>query len=150
MATILRAFRAGIAFACMSVAAPAMSQECSTPLPSDTVVAPGSAHAVEGREAFLGAWGNAKWDGVLCHTLVVESLPTESSAVVVYSHGAYSGWNIKAPGFFRLSGRMEGSALHLSFPAIKARAEYRIVDGKLHGQYFTQQGVSSIVMDRKQ
>lgn len=125
----------------------AWAEECSTPLPTD-LAAPARSAGEEG--AFAGIWGGAKWDGVLCHTLVVESLSADRTAVVVYSHGAYSGWNIRAPAFFRLTGRIEGGTLHLSFPAVNARAEYRVVDGRLHGKYIAPQATAAIVMERRQ
>ena len=123
------------------------AEECSTPLPSD--ISYPSQQAEVGNRALIGVWGNAKWDGLLCHTLVVESVTAENKAVVIYSHGVYAGWNIRAPGFYRQGGSIDGATLYLDFPQIKARAEYRIVDGKLHGKYVTQQGVSSIIMSRK-
>jgi hypothetical protein len=133
-----------VAFAAASGAA--FSQVCTTPLPTDvSIPSPGTS----GRAEFLGVWGDGKWDGLLCHTLVIESLPTGDSAIAVYSHGAYSGWNIRAPGFYRVQGRFDGSTLHLDFPTIKARAEYRLNDGKLHGRYFSPQGTVSIILNRK-
>ena len=137
-------FSLAIVFALVSGSA--ASQACDTPLPSDVVLP--SAGPTE-RSAMLGRWGDAKWDGVLCHTLVVESMPTDTTAVVVYSHGVNAGWNIRAPGFFRLQGKFDGNTLHLDFPAIKSRVEYRLVNGKLHGEYVTPQSKSTIVLNSK-
>lgn len=124
------------------------AEECSTPLPSD-VTRP-QQQSIEGSSAFVGTWGNAKWDGYLCHTLVVEALAANNTATVVYSSGTYRPWNITAPSFYRLKGVISDTTLKLDFPSVKARAEYRIVDGKLHGKYFTQNVVSTIVMSRIQ
>lgn len=124
----------------------AVGQVCTTPLPSDVVKAsPGDS----GRGAFLGVWGNGMWDGKLCHTLAVESLSGEGAAIVVYSYGAYPAWNIKAPGFYRLEGKFEGDTLHLDFPSIRARAEYKLANGSLQGQYFSASGPVAIVLTRK-
>lgn len=125
----------------------AQAQECSTPLPSD-VVKPAQ-QASQGNAAFIGTWGNAKWDGFLCHTLVVEALaPDNTTATVVYSTGVYRPWNINAPSFGRYPGRIENGTLHLDFSRNKVRVEYRLVDGKLHGKYFIGDTVTTIVMPR--
>jgi hypothetical protein len=135
------------AFLLFTIAWQAQAQECSTPLPSD-VSAP-ALQADSGGRSFLGVWGNGKWDGFLCHTLVVESLTADNKVVVVYSHGVYAPWYIRAPAFYRQGGFIDGETLHLDFPQAKARAEYRLVDGKLQGKYISQRGVSTIVMTRK-
>jgi hypothetical protein len=135
-----------IAFAGFAVWGAAIGQPCETPLPLD-VVKPSTDGA--GRASFLGFWGDGKWDGKLCHTLVVESLSDDGAATVVYSHGTYSGWNIRAPGFYRVKGRFEGDTLHLNFPTIGARAEYKLVEGSLHGKYFSGPAPVAIVMTRK-
>lgn len=125
----------------------ARSQNCSTPLPSDVVVA--APAATDGPQAFLGVWGDGQWQGVLCHTLVVETLSADNTAVVVYSHGAYPAWNIRAPGFVRVPGQIRDGTLHIAFPNGSARVEYRIVDGKLQGRYITRSNVATAVLTRK-
>lgn len=127
---------------------PALAEECSTPLPSD-VIRPRQ-EATEGNRAFIGVWGSAKWDGVLCHTLVIESLPSENVAAVVYSHGVYARWNIRAPAFVRFTAQISDGVLRADFPTVNARVEYRLVDGKLEGKYFTRSGVSTISLARAQ
>lgn len=134
------------AFAALTVWGAAIGQPCDTPLPSD-VMKPIT--GVSGRASFLGSWGDGMWDGKLCHTLVVESFSDDGVATVVYSHGAYAGWNIRAPGFYRVKGKFLGDTLHLNFPTIAARAEYRVVDGHLHGQYFSGPSPVAIVLTRK-
>jgi hypothetical protein len=125
----------------------AFAQKCETPLPSDLNV---STLKDQPLSQFLGIWGDGMWDKVLCHTLVIESLPTPTTAVVVYSHGAYSGWNIRAPGFYRMQGTLDGTTLKLNFPpSLGARAEYQIVDGKMQGKYFSRTGVVTTELSRK-
>jgi hypothetical protein len=120
-----------------------VAAECSSPLPSDFQAPQQSA---ADKDRLVGVWGGAMWDGVLCHTLVVESLQSDGTAAVIYSHGAYASWGIRAPGFYRMPGRVVDDVLHLEFTRAKARAEYRIVDGSLQGKYFSQFGVSSVVL----
>lgn len=125
----------------------AAAQPCSTPLPSDlaTPAAPGA----DGPGAFLGTWGDGKWQGVLCHTLVVESVGADGTATAVYSNDAHLPWNIRTPGFIRLTGTVQNDVLSLEFPRSGARAEYRIVDGRLHGKYSTRTSTAFIVLTRK-
>ncbi|MGE0348062.1 hypothetical protein [Hydrogenophaga sp.] len=145
--TRMRAGAVVIAWAFALGAGDAQSQPCSTPLPSDVIVATPS--ATDGPQAFLGVWGDGQWQGVLCHTLVVETLSDDNSVVAVYSHGAYPGWNIRAPGFVRVPGQVRDDTLHIAFPNGSARVEYRIVDGKLQGRYITRSNVATAVLTRK-
>jgi hypothetical protein len=135
-----------VAALCLGTSSAVFADECSTPLPSD-VTRPAQ-QATEGDAAFIGTWGNAKWDGNLCHTLVVEALASDSTATVVYSTGVYRPWKINAPSFGRYQGRIDKGTLHLDFSANKVRVEYRLIDGQLHGKYFIGNGVSTIVMPR--
>ena len=129
------------------VASGAFAEQCSTPLPNDLLVP--SPHASEGAAALLGKWGNAKWNKVLCHTLVVESLPTDTTASTVYSWGIFEKWGVKMPGYVRVVGVFREGTLYLEFPSPQERAEYRLVDGRMHGKYFSKAGVSTIVMERQ-
>ncbi|MGE0099178.1 MAG: hypothetical protein AB7S86_12605 [Hydrogenophaga sp.] len=121
-----------------AMAWPALSQPqaCSTPLPSDAVIPPPA--KADGTDTFLGLWGNGKWQGVLCHTLLVESLAADGTASVVYSHGVHQPWNIRAPGFVRVTGMVKDGTLALTLPNGRNGAEYRLVDGALQGTYLTQ------------
>lgn len=133
---------------CAAFASAAFADECATPLPSNIAV-PASSES-SGIGQFLGKWGNGKWDGLLCNTLVVESISGESRASSVYSWGAYAGWGITAPGYIRVTAELRASTLHLSFPAVRTRAEYQLIDGKLHGKYFSQQGTSLVILEKIQ
>jgi len=123
------------------------AEECLTPLPADVAVP--AQPASEGPGAFLGIWGNGKWQGVLCHTLVVESVAADGRATVVYSHGAHTPWNIRTPGFLRVSANIQGDTLAIAFPNNGPRAEYRLIDGRLHGRYITRSSESTVVLQRR-
>jgi hypothetical protein len=125
----------------------AAADSCSTPLPSD--VATPAAPSADGPGAFLGTWGDGKWQGVLCHTLVVESVGADNTATAVYSHGVHQAWNIRAPGFRRMAGTIRNDVLYLEFPNNGPRVEYRIVDGRLHGKYTIRQNEAFVVLTRK-
>lgn len=125
----------------------AQAEECVTPLPSDVLTT--AQPTAEGPRAFLGTWGNGKWQGLLCHTLVVESVEEDSKATVVYSHGVHQPWNIRAPGFLRITANIQGDTLSFTFPNNGPRAEYRIVDGQLHGRYITRRSEATVVLTRK-
>lgn len=125
----------------------AAAESCSTPLPSD-VVTP-AAPTPDGPGAFLGTWGDGKWQGVLCHTLVVESIGADNTATAVYSHGVHRAWNIRSPGFARLTGTIRNDVLYLEFPNNGPRMEYRIMDGRLHGKYTIRTSNAFVVLTRK-
>jgi len=94
----------------------AYAEDCETPLPSNVIRQ--SKQAESGNLAFLGVWGDAKWDNKLCHTLVVESVDSDGNARVVYSHGAFDAWGIKTPGFIRSKAMISNSTLVLDWSKI--------------------------------
>jgi len=138
-----------IAFAvALSASFAAIGQECLTPLPTDFVTP--KADPLAASTSLIGVWGNAKWDNVLCSTLVVESVDTDAKASVIYSYGTAPEWNIRRPGFVKVIGVLKDGILYLEFPKFSASAQYKLVDGKLEGKYITGNQTAGIVMSRVQ
>jgi hypothetical protein len=125
----------------------AYAEECDTPLPAN-VTRP-TQQAETGNLAFIGVWGNAKWDNKLCHTLVVESVDADGNAQIVYSYGVYEKWGIKRPGYMRDKALIVDSTLVMDGSKDKARVEYKLVDGKLKGKYILPDMFVLIEMTRK-
>ena len=64
---------------------PAAAAECDTPLPDDVrIVAPGGDVPAE-LARFSGAWGDGKWGGQLCNTLVIEMVAADGAIDAIYS-----------------------------------------------------------------
>ena len=85
---------------------------------------------------FLGRWGPGKWDGELCHVLVVESIDSEGEAEVIYSWGISERWNIKQAGWVRNIGRVVGFKLKMKQPYNEDRVNYWLDGDMLYGRYY--------------
>ena len=68
---------------------------CDTPIPSDVKIQPALKGIPSKHAAFLGTWGNGKWDGNLCNTLIVEEISPGGNVTLVYSWGNHGGLNIR-------------------------------------------------------
>jgi hypothetical protein len=125
----------------------AWAEECKTPLPTDyRLTVPGNDVPKE-YKSLVGVWGNGKWDGRLCNTLVVETIDAKGNAAVIYSHGANADWGIRKPKYIRVKGKMKGDRLQLRF-AHGTKAAYRLDGNRLKGKYFHKRGVSSVSLSR--
>jgi hypothetical protein len=125
----------------------ARAEECKTPLPTDyRLTVPGDDVPEEYR-SLVGVWGDGKWDGRLCTTLVVEAIDAKGIAAVIYSFGAHAGWGIRKPGYHRVKGEMKSNELHLKFSRDR-RVTYRLDGNRLKGKYFSKQGVSNVSLSR--
>lgn len=94
---------------------------------------------------FCGIWGEAKWGGILPHCLAVEGKAGDLRAV--YAWGRAAEWNIHSPGQVRVKAYDTGDTLKMTLDN-GARVEYDLIDGQLHGNYYLNEGASSIVMGR--
>ena len=89
--------------------------ECDTPLPDEVcIVAPGSDVPAE-LARFSGAWGDCKWGGQLCNTLVTEMVAADGAIDATYSWDESREWGA-APGFSRISARVTGGKLVFAAP----------------------------------
>ncbi|MBT7286085.1 MAG: hypothetical protein HN834_11570 [Rhodospirillaceae bacterium] len=82
----------------------AIAETCDTPLPDDLAIQTPAPDISKERIQFLGVWGNGKWDGVLCNTLLVQDIDAKGNVKTIYSWGTYNGWDIwegKGPGGFK-------------------------------------------------
>ena len=111
------------------------STACKTPLPADFTVTPPAESVPPEYAKFSGIWGDGKWEGKLCHTLVVTEVNEDGSVSAIYSHGRYEGWNIHHAGFFTLSGVIEDGVLELERLGTGVKANYRFQGEKLLGSY---------------
>ena len=126
--------------------APALADEdCRTPLPSGFKLAPPPPGLPDDLRRFHGAWGNGKWDGKLCHTLVLEVLDSSGSVNAIYSWGDFAGWNLKQ-GYSTHQGRISGDAVDLPRFSNGAKVDYQLAGGKLSGSYVRKGNVTKIVI----
>jgi dienelactone hydrolase len=135
-------FVAGCCAACAAAAmAPAAAQ---VPMPPDLrIEAPGPEVPADAAR-LVGAWGDAAWNGVLPHALVVERVRADGAADVVYATGAPERSGFQAQ-WRRLTGRVAAGHLALRWPS-GAAAEYAMdADGRLVGHYTSPAGGRSWV-----
>lgn len=124
----------------------AKADECDTPLPDDLKIVPPTASVPPEHAKFSGRWGPSKWDGKLCHNLVVEQVTDDGKAQVVYSWGVYDQWFIKEPGFRRWTFDIIDDKLVFSG---KSRiVKYRLSGETLEGSYQTSNNISQIKLER--
>lgn len=136
-------------FILAAIAAPQPTQAaCSTPLPDDVDVVQPDSSVPAAYARFVGKWGDAKWDGKLCHTLVVESVDAEGNATVVYSYGVYTPWDIYEADWVRTLAEVSDEELQLDRFSNGARATYWFSDDKLKGKYLRGGGRSNITLSR--
>lgn len=116
---------------------PDRAENCSNPLPDYTVSEP-DADVPDHLASYSGVWVG-RWDGKLCHTLVVENVTAET-ADVIYSYGVSVEWNIRRGNYRRHKAEFDGGELVLLPFRSGAVASYRLVDGQLKGEYVNSQG----------
>ena len=114
----------------------ASAESCKTPLPDDVNIRTPTADVPEKYAVFSGRWGPGKWDGELCHVLVVESIDSEGEAEVIYSWGISEKWNIKQGGWVRKIGRVLGSKLKLKLYDGNVDVNYWLDGDMLYGRYY--------------
>jgi hypothetical protein len=106
---------AAVAFVWAVNAPSAAAAECETPLPEDVrIVAPGTDVPLD-LARFSGAWGDGKWGGQLCNTLIVEMVAADGVIEAIYSWGEYREWDT-APGFSRISASVIDGKLAFAAP----------------------------------
>lgn len=132
------------------IAAPAAAGECidETPLPESLKISPPADGVPADVAAFSGIWGDAKWDGSLCHTLVVKSIDANGDAEVVYSYGSFVPWGIHNPEYFEPSGTIEDGTLTLERFRNGAKVSYTLDGDKLKGRYVINGNVSRVKLSR--
>jgi hypothetical protein len=123
----------------------ATAKEChrEPPLPVDMhLIAPG-AEVPETVARFAGAWIGAWLDDgheALCHTLVVEEVSANGVAWVISSWGTYADWDLRLPGFLRVTGRIVDGELRLHRYGIKLA--HRVADEALQGNFDDTDGTT--------
>ena len=145
MRTLAAVFH-GIFCALFASAVYASAESCESPLPDDVNIRTPSADVPEKFAGFLGRWGHGKWDGELCHVLVVETIDSEGEAEVIYSWGASERWNFKA-GWVRNIGRIVGSKLKMKLSE-EIRVNYWLDGDMLYGRYYRGKNASNVALTR--
>ncbi len=125
----------------------ASAESCETPLPDDVNIRTPAADVPEKYAGFLGRWGPGKWDGELCHVLVVETIDSEGEAEVIYSWGISERWNIKEAGWARITGRILGFKLKME-PYKENRVNYWLDGDMLYGRYYAGRNTANIALTR--
>lgn len=131
------------------MASGAQEFQCATAMPPDYQVTPPGSDVPEKFARLSGIW-NGKWDGILCHVLIVEEVSTDGSVVAVYTWGTAPGSNINTAGYVRLKGKFKVGSLKLDEFENGARASYRYADGKLNGVYANNSGFSKATLAKIQ
>lgn len=85
-------------------------------------------------KAFLGHWGPGKWDGKLCHELVVEEIRADGVVRIADLQGWYTPWNRWPTAFRREARFQEDGSLRVDQGRMGV-STYRLVDGVLYGAY---------------
>jgi len=125
---------------------PDRAENCHNPLPDYKISKPG-ADVSDYQASFSGVWVG-RWDGKLCHTLVVESVTAEN-AEVIYSYGVHVDWNITRGNYRRHEAEFEGEKLVLPPFRNGAVASYRLVEDQMKGEYVNSEGeVTPITLRR--
>lgn len=157
--TFMRALSLGSAFfliffvtACQTAAsttADVAKNNCidQTPLPEPMSVTPPGGDVSDEISRFSGMWSNGKWDNKLCATLVVTSVDAAGNAKAIYSHGTYSGWDIRQPEYSYHSGKITDGKLTLETFSNDADVSYWFSDDKLMGSY-TKNGTSYVTLTK--
>ncbi len=135
----------GIFYLLFASAVYALAESCETPLPDDVNIRTPAADVPEKYTGFSGRWGPGKWDGELCHVLVVETIDPEGEAEVIYSWGTSKRWNIKA-GWIRNTGRIVGSKLKMKQPYNEDRVNYWLDGDILYGRYYGREAYNIELM----
>ena len=117
---------------------------CTTPLPQNLEITQPGADVPADLAGFVGKWGNGKWDGKLCHTLVVLGVNQGGNASAIYSWGTYAGWDV-TQGNSRRVGTIENGKLTLERFGNGAEAAYWFEGDALRGSYTNARGDISLV-----
>ena len=120
--------------------------ECDTPLPDDVKIIPPSASVPAKLAKFSGRWGPARWDGKLCHNLVVEELTDDGKARAVYSWGVFKDWHVNKPGYRRWTFDIINDKL--IYRGKSRIVTYWFVGDELHGTHQIGKIISKIVLKR--
>ena len=126
----------GIFCALFAFAVYASAESCESLLPDDVNIRTPSADVPEKFAVFSGRWGPGKWDGELCHVLVVETIGLEGEAEVIYSWGTSERWNIKQAGWVRIVGQVLGSKLKMKLYNGQVDVNYWLDGETLYGRYY--------------
>lgn len=121
---------AGFAFA-ISAASPVVAQNhCDAKYdPAAVAVSPPPAGTPPNIAAFSGVWGPAKWDGVLCHVLVVQKVEADGTAEYRYIHGVWVAWNAHTADSFAGKGQIKGDTLSFTSPRGGLTLSYKMQGG---------------------
>lgn len=118
-------------------------KDCSkeTPLPDDMQIVKPTELVGTDVARFSGMWGEGKWNGSLCHTLVVERInhgknPGSATAVVVYSHGRSA--RVQIPAYVRVNNaKIENGKLSFFLPwGAGSNVSYELKGDSLSGTYY--------------
>jgi hypothetical protein len=124
-----------------------LSATCETPLPEDVSVERPAPNLTPEQARLFGTWGNGKWDGVLCNTLVVEAIDEKGNVKAIYSWGTYSGWNIWK-GQNRVFGKLiEDNKIRFEF-GNGAIVTYWFSGEELEGTYDRNNRISKVTLSR--
>ena len=103
------------------------------PLPFDLAIAGTTPETAGATADLIGVW-TGRWNGVLPHTLVVESIDGDT-AKVVYAWGRSTQWKVEKRGWRRLTGELHDGRLTLSL-SNAITASYRLQpNGTLQADY---------------
>lgn len=125
-----------------------LADTCETPLPDTITISTPSPSLAEKHARFLGVWGNGKWDGKLCNTLVVQTIDSEGNVRAIYGWGTYPDWNIWK-GFSRPVGQIiEGNKVRFNFRR-GVKVTYWFSGDQLKGTYETFSGTYYVTLSKK-
>ena len=116
-----------------ATADPAVAAACDTPLPDDVQIMPPASDVPADLARFSGAWGDGKWGGQLCNTLVVEMVAADGVIDAIYSWGESRGWSAE-PGFSRVSARVADGKFSFAAPG-GAEVTYWVSGRYVRGAY---------------
>jgi len=109
-----------------------------TPIPPDTQIKAPASNVPKKIARFSGVWTGAFRDASdeprLCHNLIVEKVFPNGMVQVVYSHGYYLPWDVPAPEYLRIDGRIVNNELLLRF-AGGENTRYRFSDDGLEAEF---------------
>ena len=87
-------------------------------LPADVAVKPAAPNVPANCSAFLGAWGNGRWNGERTAEIWVESVEADCRARTIYARGGL-GMSGEQPTFQRGDARISGNRLTLELGAVR-------------------------------
>ena len=122
----------------------ASTSACTTPLPENVEIAQPTDTVPPQLAKFAGTWGHGKWDGKLCHTLVVQRVTSAGNVRAIYSWENYSGWNAHE-GNSQHVGSIADGKLTLERFDNGADVTYWFEGDTLMGSYVNASGARSII-----